>query len=470
MKFVTQTSGVFVVAMLSTELAVAATLRVPQDFGNIQNAIDASVAGDVILVSAGVFEVYDPISPLGKAISIRGAVDAAGKPATVIDGRGASRILSCRAAEGPATSFENLVLRNGRASDGPAAYIEGASPTFRNCVIANNQATFSVGGGGGMYFRNSNSLIEDCLITGNSSNYEGGGIILWSSSAVISRCYFQSNESNRAGGGLAINGGSPRVEGCIFVGNSAHNYGGGGISIAAANASILSCEFSSNTGFTSGGGAYVRAGAAATFDGCRFSANQSTTYGGGIAIFESSPSFLECSISGNQTYGQGGGVFLDYTSFPVTSQTSICGNTAADGQQYFSFNEPWSPGPLTCVNDSCLNCLETDSDGDGVVDIFDNCVDIANPSQADCDRDGVGDVCEIAAGAPDFNVNAIPDTCECICDLFIDGAVNGADLGALLSQWGPASAATASDLNRDGTVNGADLGYLLSQWGTCGNL
>jgi hypothetical protein len=36
-----------------------------------------------------------------------------------------------------------------------------------------------------------------------------------------------------------------------------------------------------------------------------------------------------------------------------------------------------------------------DSDGDGVVDVDDNCPNVANPDQADADEDGVGDVCEV---------------------------------------------------------------------------
>ena len=47
-------------------------------------------------------------------------------------------------------------------------------------------------------------------------------------------------------------------------------------------------------------------------------------------------------------------------------------------------------------------------------------------------------------------------------DLNGDGAVNGADLGLLLGNWGQAG---ASDLNGDGTTNGADLGLLLGSWG-----
>jgi len=47
-------------------------------------------------------------------------------------------------------------------------------------------------------------------------------------------------------------------------------------------------------------------------------------------------------------------------------------------------------------------------------------------------------------------------------DLNGDGAVNGVDLGRLLSAWG--SANQLADLNQDGAVDGADLGRLLGAW------
>ena len=79
-------------------------------------------------------------------------------------------------------------------------------------------------------------------------------------------------------------------------------------------------------------------------------------------------------------------------------------------------------------------------------------------------------MCEVAGGAPDFNQDTVPDSCQCLADLVLaDHQVNGADLGALLAQWGPATANTISDLNRDGRVSGADLGYLLNAWGPCTN-
>lgn len=48
-------------------------------------------------------------------------------------------------------------------------------------------------------------------------------------------------------------------------------------------------------------------------------------------------------------------------------------------------------------------------------------------------------------------------------DLDGDGQIDGADLGALLSTWGPCAACPA-DLTGDGVVDGADLGELLANW------
>jgi hypothetical protein len=117
--------------------------------------------------------------------------------------------------------------------------------------------------------------------------------------------------------------------------------------------------------------------------------------------------------------------------------------------------------------------LGADADGDGLCDANDNCSAVFNPDQADCDHDGSGDACEIANGyASDLNHNGIPDTCECLGDILVDGRIDGADLGAVLSYWGPASSSPTSqacDVNKNGFVNGADLGILLANWGPCSN-
>ena len=77
------------------------------------------------------------------------------------------------------------------------------------------------------------------------------------------------------------------------------------------------------------------------------------------------------------------------------------------------------------------------------------------------------------SGLVRFQGGRSPDICQqptCRdADLFRDLNVNGADLGILLSQWGPNAQFTVSDINKDGSVNGADLGLLLSFWGACPN-
>ncbi len=57
-----------------------------------------------------------------------------------------------------------------------------------------------------------------------------------------------------------------------------------------------------------------------------------------------------------------------------------------------------------------LDASGPDSDGDGWEDSEDNCPNIPNPGQEDCNGDGVGDVCD--ASAVDCNGNGVPDSCD----------------------------------------------------------
>ncbi len=53
---------------------------------------------------------------------------------------------------------------------------------------------------------------------------------------------------------------------------------------------------------------------------------------------------------------------------------------------------------------------------------------------------------------------------SCSADLDGNGAVDGGDLGAMLSAWGGAG---PGDLDANGIIDGADLGVMLSSWGSC---
>jgi hypothetical protein len=51
-----------------------------------------------------------------------------------------------------------------------------------------------------------------------------------------------------------------------------------------------------------------------------------------------------------------------------------------------------------------------DSDGDGVADTEDNCPEVANPDQADANRDGLGDACPIDTEPPSVTCSVKPST------------------------------------------------------------
>jgi formylglycine-generating enzyme required for sulfatase activity len=92
---------------------------------------------------------------------------------------------------------------------------------------------------------------------------------------------------------------------------------------------------------------------------------------------------------------------------------------------------------------------------------------------ADCNNDGIVDYGQILDGTfADVNADGVPDACQAPClpaDLNNDGLVDGADLGVLLSNWGPTDGeAPRPDINGNGIVDGADLGVLLANWGPCG--
>ncbi len=83
--------------------------------------------------------------------------------------------------------------------------------------------------------------------------------------------------------------------------------------------------------------------------------------------------------------------------------------------------------------------LIEDSDGDGVVDVVDNCRQVPNASQCDSDGDGYGNHCD--------------------ADLNNNGTVNAQDTTLFRQQLGKSSAGPAynpADLNCNGAVNAQD--------------
>jgi hypothetical protein len=91
---------------------------------------------------------------------------------------------------------------------------------------------------------------------------------------------------------------------------------------------------------------------------------------------------------------------VQFTTQQAAQQNELVGSWSFEGSEPLADAAAKNPvgglGGSASIGSESLPTF--DADGDGILDAQDNCVNIANPSQADCDNDGIGDACELAVG------------------------------------------------------------------------
>jgi len=173
--------------------------------------------------------------------------------------------------------------------------------------------------------------------------------------------------------------------------------------------------------------------------------------------------YMSVTIDGTQIAS-----WYDYYYGTCTSSTrqynipaSVWAAAAADGVVQVRVNASGWNGTGGSFCEAKLFMVAKDCNSNGIPD---EC-DISSGFDHDCNNNGQLDACDIAQGAEDDNQNGYPDPCELDRgDLNLDGIVDGADLGILLSYWGGAGF-TIGDCDHDGVVGASDLGVLLGHWG-----
>lgn len=236
--------AVFCVMLFLSSLALAVEYRVSQDgsgdFTAIQEAIDASVDGDVIIVDPGTY--YENIRFEGKNIVLTSEdpEDPQAVASTIIDGRGIDSVIAFAGTEDESCKLKGLTITNGSSRDGGGVcggllYYAEAKASIERCLITGNTAT----DGGGVY--GCAGTISDCVITDNTALESGGGIF---SSGRVQRCVIARNTAGGNGGGINASG---PIEGCLIFGNSA--WSGGGVNWGW----IVSCTITDNIAGYGGG-------------------------------------------------------------------------------------------------------------------------------------------------------------------------------------------------------------------------
>jgi parallel beta-helix repeat protein len=217
--------------------------------GDIQSAIDAAnVMGALVLVSDGVYAVG------GRAVygtmTNRIVVD---KPLVV------------RSVNGPANTFVEGYGPCGAEAIRCAYLTSGAvlsGFTLTNGATQRAGSSDPEANGAGIWCVSVNSIVTNCVLTGNTAWYAGGG----AESGTLNNCTLMGNRASWGGGAI----------GAILVSCTvAGNWGQGG---GAYTCTLTNCLLVGNEAYGEGGGAH-----SSVLNNCTLAGNTVQSYGGGGA-------------------------------------------------------------------------------------------------------------------------------------------------------------------------------------------
>lgn len=190
-------------------------ITVPEDLPTIQEAIDMVEPGGTVVVSPGTY--FETIDFGGKDLTLRSAF---GPDVTIIDGAGASTVVTCANGEFVNTVLDGFTITGGNApSNGGGMNIVDSSPTITRCIFEGNSAATY---GGGIYVASGQPTVTYTVFRQNSA-WSGGGLWSWSSHPVkFASCVFSGNAVQNGGGGFT---GVATATNCTFVGNTSPTTG-----------------------------------------------------------------------------------------------------------------------------------------------------------------------------------------------------------------------------------------------------
>jgi len=209
---------------------------------NIQDAIDASTNGDLILVTNG---DYRNRIVTTNAITIQ-SVNGLG--VTIIDGNQTNTCATL--ADG--STLIGFTLTNGYSEyAGAGVFCASTNAFVFNCLIISNSVKSIYGFYGAVY----SGTLSNCTISGNISQYGDG---VGAAFAVLNNCTLSGNmvPPVSRGGGAGAGGGAYEctLNRCVLVGNQAA--AGGGACACTLNNCLVANNSAVNelSGFASGGG------------------------------------------------------------------------------------------------------------------------------------------------------------------------------------------------------------------------
>lgn len=269
-------------------LSVAGTVTVfPGDC--IQDSLETLSSGDSLYLSPGIYtdSTCEPVLSCGP---LQSGVSIVSHPTdrAVLNGEGMER--SVIALNGPVTSpvfLANLVITGGNA----------VSPECFN--------------GGGIFSGETDAVVSNCLVTGNS--------------ALI-------------GGGVGAEGGSLTLIHTDISGNQAA-VTGGGIDIYACSFTGFMLRFTDNESSDDGGG-FNGYQSSITMENAVFTGNYSGDDGGGLCILQGTSALEYLTVYGNEAHDDGGGLRIHTVDSLFLTSSIVVSNLGKAGINVISDNKP----------------------------------------------------------------------------------------------------------------------------------
>lgn len=312
-------------------------------YTSVQDAVDASDPGDVVILCAGTYRERVVIS--GNDVTLRSRPAGA----AVID---AEQLGPAITVEGGAdVRLRGLVIRNGLGDTGGNVTCRDSAIVVRNSTLEAGEADR----GGGFGTTNCTGRVQGTTFVGNRAEDKGGGLYAGPDLDLLDNT-FDANEAEQ-GGGAYLDTSTSTVSGNTFVANVATDDDGGGLLIQYGAPLIDGNTFDRNDADSEGGGLRVRSGAP-TITGNLFVENRADWRGGGAKISHDEVEMAGNTFTNNTSSGWAGALLLFESASRLSDETFI-GNESDKGGA-IAILEGW--GSVT-IEDSLFDGNQADEDG-----------------------------------------------------------------------------------------------------------